>query len=113
MGGGGGGESLCVQGAFGSKHKLVLEGHVFSIAVIGGLPGVTRILCVQEPSPAGQCVLVPRRTHRRKIANRGPFTLKHLCFCRKANDNTVLVAWEDCFSSPFAEMKSGEIPQLF
>ena len=49
---GGGGENLCVQGAFGSKHELVLEGHAFPVAVIGGLPGVIRILCVQEPPPA-------------------------------------------------------------
>lgn len=42
----GGGGNLCVWGASGSKHKLVLEGHAFPVAVIGGLPSVTRILWV-------------------------------------------------------------------
>lgn len=39
---------------------------------------------IRPPKATSYRAAVPRRTSKRKIANRGPFTLKHLCFCRKA-----------------------------
>ena len=97
------GGSLCP--GFGSGHTLVLEGCAF--------PTTGYYASERHPPPPPPRRRSSQRKQPGKTANRGPFTLKHSCFCRKAKDYKDLAVWGDFFPPiPCAETKSGEMPQI-